>query len=67
VAATSQQLTTISPPAHEIGRAAARGLIDLIGDLHLEPEQRLWVGDLVVRQTTAPAPSDVPGTSEARR
>jgi DNA-binding LacI/PurR family transcriptional regulator len=58
VASTSPELTTISPPAEEIGRTAARMLLNQLGDLQLEPEQQLWIGDLVVRGTTGPAPRD---------
>lgn len=48
-------LTTISAPANQMGRAAADILIDqLEGIVGLE-DQQLWVGDLVVRGTTAPA------------
>ena len=35
-------LTTISPPAEAIGRAAARELIRALGDATVEPEARLW-------------------------
>jgi DNA-binding LacI/PurR family transcriptional regulator len=48
-------LTTISPPAEAIGRAAARELIRALGDATVEPEARLWRGELVERASTGPA------------
>lgn len=48
-------LTTISPPAESIGRAAARALIRALGDTSAEPELELWPGELVERASTGPA------------
>lgn len=47
-------LTTISVPANGIGRAAADILIDQLEETITMSDQQLWVGDLVVRGTTAP-------------
>lgn len=52
---TSPALSTISPQAGEIGRAAARALIStLVGDPAIS-EPVLWAGTLVERGSTAPA------------
>ena len=48
-------LTTISVPANQMGRAAADILIDQLEGIIGLNDQQLWVGDLVVRGTTAPA------------
>jgi len=56
VAASSPLLTTVSPPAADIGRVAARRLIGQLGNLRLPPEPALWAGELVVRDSTGPAP-----------
>jgi hypothetical protein len=55
VSATSPRLTTISPPAYEMGDSAARRLIAHLegSDIGNLPPQ-LWAGDLVVRETTGP-------------
>lgn len=47
-------LTTISPPAEAIGRAAARALIRSLGDTAVEPDPVLWPGELVERASTGP-------------
>jgi len=47
-------LTTISVPANQMGRAAADILIDQLEGIIGSNSQQLWVGDLVVRGTTAP-------------
>jgi DNA-binding LacI/PurR family transcriptional regulator len=53
VSATQPRLTTISPPAYEMGDCAARRLI-----AHLESKaednlpEKLWLGELQVRETT---------------
>lgn len=47
-------LTTISPPAEAIGRAAARALIRSLGETEVAPEPQLWVGELVERASTGP-------------
>ena len=56
VSATSPRLTTISPPAFEMGDSAARRLIAFLENSDVEnlPPQ-LWSGELVVRETTGPA------------
>lgn len=48
-------LTTISVPANQMGRAAADILIDQLEGITGSNIQQLWVGDLIVRGTTAPA------------
>jgi DNA-binding LacI/PurR family transcriptional regulator len=55
VSATSPRLTTISPPAFEMGDSAARRLISFLEKTSPEnlPSQ-LWAGELVVRETTGP-------------
>lgn len=55
VSATSPRLTTISPPAFEMGDSAARRLIAFLEETPSEglPPQ-LWAGELVVRETTGP-------------
>ncbi len=50
-------LTTISVPANQMGRAAADILIDQLEGITGSNSQQLWVGDLVVRGTTAPVRS----------
>jgi len=50
-------LTTISVPAHQMGSAAADILINQLEGITESNSQQLWVGDLVVRGTTAPARS----------
>ncbi len=47
-------LTTISPPAEAIGRAAARALIRALGHTEVEPDPQLWAGELVERASTGP-------------
>lgn len=54
---TDPELTTISPPATEMGGAAARQLIARLAGLELPPEPRLFRGELVVRGSSA-APGD---------
>ncbi|KRE31381.1 LacI family DNA-binding transcriptional regulator [Agromyces sp. Soil535] len=56
-AATSPALTTVSPPAEQIGATAARQLINRIGELGLPEEDPLWAGTLVLRGSTARLPS----------
>ncbi len=51
---TDPELTTISPPATEIGGAAARQLIGRLANLELPREPRLFRGELVVRGSSAP-------------
>ena len=56
VSATSPRLTTISPPAFEMGDSAARRLIaSLEGTSQDELPKQLWAGSLVIRETTGPA------------
>ena len=56
VSATSPRLTTISPPAYEMGDSAARRLIaSLEGTSQDELPKQLWAGSLVIRETTGPA------------
>jgi DNA-binding LacI/PurR family transcriptional regulator len=47
-------LTTISPPADSIGRAAARALIRSLGETTIAPDLELWPGELVERASTGP-------------
>jgi DNA-binding LacI/PurR family transcriptional regulator len=49
-------LTTISPPAADIGSAAVTSLIKNLAHLDIEDPQQLWRGDLVTRGSTGPAP-----------
>jgi len=53
---TLPPVTTLSPPAEAIGRAAARALIREISDQDIPPEPHLWVGEIVERASTGPAP-----------
>lgn len=55
---TLPALTTISPPATQIGRAAALGMIDQLEHPDAAPAQHLLTGTLVERGSTGPAPSD---------
>lgn len=54
--ATVPALTTISPPANSMGRAAAQLLIASVSDQPLPDTPRLYAGDLIVRGSTGPAP-----------
>jgi DNA-binding LacI/PurR family transcriptional regulator len=54
--AQAPALTTISPPAAEIGSAAVTSLIKNLANLDIEDPQQLWRGDLVTRGSTGPAP-----------
>lgn len=56
VSLTTPPLTTISPPAEQIGAAAARSLIARLATGEPGDEPRLWAGELVVRGSTAPPP-----------
>ena len=47
-------LTAISVPANQMGHAAADILIDQLEGIVGSNSQQLWVGDLIVRGTTAP-------------
>lgn len=53
---TVPSLTTVSPPATQIGRAAARMLIRQISGSDMDPGAALWGGELTVRESTGPAP-----------
>jgi len=48
-------LTTVTPPANEIGAAAARELIRALEGQDDNEPQKLFVGGLVVRESTGPA------------
>ncbi len=48
-------LTTVTPPANEIGAAAARELIRALEGQDDNEPQKLFVGELVVRESTGPA------------
>jgi DNA-binding LacI/PurR family transcriptional regulator len=54
--AQAPALTTISPPAADIGSAAVTSLIKNLAHLDIEDPQQLWRGDLVTRGSTGPAP-----------
>lgn len=54
--ATVPALSTIAPPAGGMGRAAAQLLIASVSEQELPDVPRLFVGDLVERGSTAPAP-----------
>lgn len=54
---TAPALTTVSPLAERIGRAAARALVGDLLDGGAGSEQQLWTGTLVERGSTGPAPS----------
>lgn len=58
IEALSQQpaLTTISPPAAEIGGAAVTALIKKLAQLTIEDPEKLWCGELVRRESSGPAP-----------
>lgn len=58
IEALSQQpaLTTISPPAAEIGGAAVTALIKKLAQLSIEDPEKLWRGELVQRGSSGPAP-----------
>ncbi len=59
VSATQPRLSTISPPAYEMGDCAARRLIaHLEGSKEPDLPQKLWLGELQVRETTA-APNNL--------
>jgi len=46
-------LTTVTMPAHNMGRAAAEVLIQRLRDGQTHAHQELWTGELTVRATTA--------------
>ena len=48
-------LTTVTMPAHNMGRAAAEVLIQRLKDGKAHAHQELWTGELTVRATTAKA------------
>jgi DNA-binding LacI/PurR family transcriptional regulator len=54
--AQAPALTTISPPAADIGSAAVTSLIKNLAHLDIEDPQQLWRGDLVTRGSTGTAP-----------
>ena len=58
IEALSQQpaLTTISPPAAEIGGAAVTALIKKLSQLSIEDPEKLWCGKLVQRESLGLAP-----------
>jgi DNA-binding LacI/PurR family transcriptional regulator len=58
IEALSQQpsLTTVSPPAAEIGGAAVTALIKKLAQLPIEDPEKLWCGELVRRESSGPAP-----------
>lgn len=62
VAVTSPRMTTIAPPAREIGAAAAQQLISRLGGVEVPGVRELWTGDIAVRGSTGPAPSRASGT-----
>ena len=49
-------LTTVAPPATDIGAAAVSALIKSLQNLDLPDPERLWTGTLVTRESTGPAP-----------
>jgi len=49
-------LTTISPPAADIGGAAVTALIKNLAHLDIKDPQKLWRGTLVTRESSGPAP-----------
>ncbi len=53
---TTPALTTISPPAVDIGQAAIAALIERIADPDATPRQVLFPGELIERASTGPAP-----------
>lgn len=55
--ATVPALTTVSPPANSMGRAAAQMLIASVCEESLPNTPRLYAGRLVVRGSTGPAPT----------
>ena len=48
-------LTTVTMPAHNMGRAAAEVLIQRLKDGQAHAHQELWTGELTIRSTTAKA------------
>ena len=54
--AQEPSLTTISPPAADIGAAAVTALIKSLAHLDIEDPQKLWRGTLVTRESSGPAP-----------
>lgn len=60
----SPSLTTVRQPAYEIGREAARMLIDQVDAQ--EPRRQVLPVELVIRESTAPAATDLAGTSVDR-
>lgn len=49
-------LTTVAMPAYEMGKQAAEILIQRLEGSEAEPQQKLWVGQLEIRGSTAEAP-----------
>lgn len=58
--ATVPALTTISPPANSMGRAAAQLLIARLSGEDMPQVPRLYAGDLVQRESSGPAPHAPP-------
>jgi DNA-binding LacI/PurR family transcriptional regulator len=54
--AQEPNLTTISPPAADIGGAAAMSLIKKLANLNIEDPEKLWCGSLEIRESSGPAP-----------
>ena len=52
---TTPTITTVGPDAAAMGRAAAAMLIDRLEDLTTGVTQELFDGELVLRESTAPA------------
>lgn len=66
--ATMPALTTIAPPANSMGRRAAELLIASVSEQDLPAGERLFVGELVVRDSSGPAPSaDDPVATASKR
>ena len=51
----SPRLTTVAQPMVELGRTAARLLLDRVQGLSGPPEQRVLPTQLIIRETTGPA------------
>lgn len=51
----SPPLTTLRQPLTQMGRLAARGLFDLIGDAHAPMQRTLLRAELMIRGSTGPA------------
>ncbi|GAB1421605.1 hypothetical protein MASR2M15_17800 [Anaerolineales bacterium] len=52
------KLSTVRLPMTSIGQEAAHYILALLHGLHPEPRQRLFPVELIIRESTGPAPSD---------